>query len=149
MKIGIFGLGEAGSLILVDLVATGVSVTGYEPTNVDTPKGVKRAGMPAKAVKGADVVIAVTQREKALGAIKQALKEIPLTTIYVDFSSNTPVAKRIMAELAANKGFDFVDIALMGIVPGRGLRTPAFASGEGTQCFVESFRSLGMPGEYC
>lgn len=145
MKIGIFGLGEAGSLVSADLAAAGVETTGYDPAEVGTPEGVVRVADPAAAVVGADVVIALTAGEDAITAIRQALEQIPVSALYADFSTNTAVAKKAMAEIAAGHGMAFVDVALMGTVPGRGLRTPALAAGNGAGRFVETFSKLGMP----
>ncbi len=145
MKIAVFGLGEAGSLISADLAAAGAFVTGYDPAKVATPEAVSRVDTPTQAVPGADAVIAITQGSEAIGAIKQALAEVPANAYYADFSSNSPGAKMILAELAASRTLDFIDIALMGTVPGKGLGTPALASGSGVKRFVKSFSDLGMP----
>lgn len=145
MRIGVFGLGEAGSLIAADLAAAGVMTTSYDPAEVITPEGVKRVPDPAAAVADADIVIALTAGEDAMTAIKQALSQIPASALYADFSTNTAAAKKDMGEIAAGHGMAFVDIALMGTVPGKGLRTPALASGNGAARFVEIFSKLGMP----
>src|SRR5581483_2363083 len=42
-------------------------------------------------------------------------------------------------------GERFADVALLGAVPARGLRTPALASGEGARGFAEALEPLGMP----
>jgi len=145
MRIGVFGLGEAGSLVAADLAAAGITTTGYDPADVNTPVNVKRVDNPAAAVSDADCVIALTAGEDAITAIKQALAQIPVTALYADFSTNTAAAKKTMAEIAAGHGMAFVDIALMGTVPGKGLRTPALASGNGADRFVQTFSNLGMP----
>lgn len=145
MKIGVFGLGEAGSLISADIAAAGVETTGYDPADVDTPEKVIRVNDPASAVTGADVVIALTAAADAMEAIQQALDQIPGSALYADFSTNTVSAKKAMAALASRHGMAFVDIALMGTVPGKGLGTPALASGNGAARFVEMFGGLGMP----
>ena len=145
MKIAVFGLGEAGSLIAADLAAHRLQVTGYDPADVATPKNVNRVQGPVAAVANADFVIALTAGADALTAINQALAQIPKTALYADFSTNTAAAKRQMAAIAAGHGMSFVDIALMGTVPGRGLRTPALAAGDGAARFVETFTGLGMP----
>ena len=145
MKIGVFGLGEAGSLIAADLAAAGQEVTGFDPAAVDTPPGVTRVSQPAAAVKQAAVVMALTAGADAREAMTQALEQIPQPALYADFSTNTAQAKLDLAGLAAGRGFAFTDIALMGTVPGKGLRTPALASGNGAGRFVQLFAPLGMP----
>jgi len=145
MKIGIFGLGEAGSLIAADLAAAGQEVTAFDPADVETPAGVIRVADPADAVVDAQVVIAVTAGADAREAMTQALDEIPVQALYADFSTNTAGEKQALARLATGRGFEFVDIALMSTVPGKGLHTPALASGNGAARFVEMFATLGMP----
>ncbi len=145
MKITVFGLGEAGSLISADLASAGAFVIGYDPAKVATPQGVNRVDTPIEAVSGTDAVIAITQGSEAIGAIKQALAEIPTNAFYADFSSNSPQTKMILADMATSRALDFIDIALMGTVPGKGLGTPALASGSGVKRFVKSFSNLGMP----
>jgi 3-hydroxyisobutyrate dehydrogenase-like beta-hydroxyacid dehydrogenase len=145
MRIGVFGLGEAGSLIAADLAATGMKITGYDPAGVITPAGVTRVDQPAAAVTDAEIVIALTAGADAMTAMRQALAQIPARTLYADFSTNTVQAKRDLAAIAAGRGLAFADIALMGTVPGRGLRTPALAAGGGAARFVDLFAPLGMP----
>ena len=145
MKITVFGLGEAGSLISADLAAAGVNIVGYDPADVETPKGVVRVDSPAKSVVNANAVIALTQGSEAMGAIEQALDDIPETALYADFSSSSPGTKQQLAAIAAGRGIKFADIALLGTVPGKGLRTPALASGTGATTFVDIFSTLGMP----
>lgn len=145
MKISVFGLGEAGSLIAADLAAAGQGVMAYDPADVKTPPGVKRVDNPGAAVTDSDIVTALTGGEDAMTALTQALEEIPVTALYADFSTNTAQAKKDLARLAGEHEMDFVDIALMGTVPGNGLQTPALASGTGAGRFVELFTPLGMP----
>ena len=145
MKIAVFGLGEAGSLIAADLAARGVQMTGFDPADVKTPELVTRVDHPAAAVADADVVIALTAGADAMTALQQALAQIPTTALYADFSTNTATAKMRMATIAATHGMSFVDIALMGTVPGKGLRTSALAAGNGATRFVTAFAELGMP----
>lgn len=145
IRIGVFGLGEAGSLIAADLAAAGLEVTGFDPADVGTPAGVTRVADPAGAVVDAQVVVALTAGADAMEAMTQTLDKIPAPALYADFSTNTAQAKQDLARLAAGRGFEFVDIALMSTVPGKGLRTPALASGNGAERFVEIFTPLGMP----
>ena len=145
MRIAVFGLGEAGSLVSADLAGTGVSTRGYDPADLVTPKGVTRTDSPGEAVVDADVVIALTQGSQAFVAIQQALEEIPSTALYADFSSSSPGTKKRLAEIAAARGLVFADIALLGTVPGNGIRTPALAAGSGADRFVNTFATLGMP----
>lgn len=145
--IAVFGLGEAGSLISADLARTGMTVAGYDPAGVRTPPGVSRFDNPVDAVAGAEVVLGITAQADAVQAISQALDAISTDALYADLSTSSAGVKRQLADIATARGFDFVDIALMTIVPGYGLRTPALASGPGAGRYVSLFKPLGVPVE--
>ena len=145
--ITVFGLGEAGSLISADLVKAGATVSGYDPAQVMTPEGVRRFDNPNDAVKNAEVVLAITAQADANVAINQALDSIPPSVLYADLSTGSAALKKQLAGIANTREIEFVDIALMTIVPGHGLRTPALASGPGAQRFVSIFKPMGMPVE--
>jgi 3-hydroxyisobutyrate dehydrogenase-like beta-hydroxyacid dehydrogenase len=145
--ITVFGLGEAGSLFAADLAAIGVTVQAYDPKPVPTPAGVFRFDDPVAAVLGADVIMAVTASADAEQALRQALPAIPTGTLYADLSTSAAGVKRKLADIAATRGIDFVDIALMTIVPGFGLKTPALASGPGGVRYVTIYRPFGVPVE--
>lgn len=146
-RIAIFGLGEAGSLISADLASAGVRVSGFDPARVMNPAGVTRFKNPVDAVKNADVVIGLTAQADAEQAIRQALDAIKPAVLYADLSTSSAGVKRLLADIAASRGIDFVDIALLSMVPGNGLKTPALASGPGAERFVSIFKPLGMPVE--
>jgi 3-hydroxyisobutyrate dehydrogenase-like beta-hydroxyacid dehydrogenase len=147
MRFTVFGLGEAGSLIAADLAAAGQAVRGYDPADVTTPPGVERCDDPRVAVAEADVVLALTASADAPTAIRQALDEIPATAVYADVSTSSAAVKRMLGELAAARGLGFADVALMSIVPGNGLRTPALASGPAAAALEAVLAPLGMPIE--
>jgi 3-hydroxyisobutyrate dehydrogenase-like beta-hydroxyacid dehydrogenase len=147
MRITVFGLGEAGSLIAADLVAAGQDVCGYDPADVVTPAGVECFDDPRLAVAGADIVLSLTASADAPTALGQALAEIPDKAIYADFSTSSALVKRGLGELAATRGLGFADVALMSIVPGNGLRTPALASGSAAAELEAVLAPLGMPIE--
>ena len=142
-NIALFSLGEADSLVAIDIQKAGLNITAYDPKHVATPTGVDRIQTPSEAVTDADVVVALTAGDDALDALEQAITDIPSTALYGDFSTNSAAAKLAMADKAASFDFDFV--ALMTVVPGKGLRTPVTVSGTGAARFEEIFTSLGMP----
>jgi 3-hydroxyisobutyrate dehydrogenase-like beta-hydroxyacid dehydrogenase len=144
-NITLFGLGEAGSLIAADLVQAGIGVIAYDPRQVSTPAGVIRVQNPSEAVADAEIIVALTAGEDAYGAQNQAIDNIPASALYADFSTNSATAKLSMAEQAAQQGFDFVDVALMTVVPGKGLYTPVTIAGSGALRFEQFFSPLGMP----
>lgn len=146
-RITVFGLGEAGSLFAEDLVAAGVVVQAYDPEPVPTPAGVVRFDNPVDAVNATEVIMSLTASADAEQALRQALSAIPADTLYADLSTSPAGVKRKLADIAANRGLEFVDIALMTIVPGHGLKTPALASGPGAGRYVSVFKAYGVPVE--
>jgi 3-hydroxyisobutyrate dehydrogenase-like beta-hydroxyacid dehydrogenase len=144
----VFGLGEAGSLIAGDLAAAGVEVHGYDPAAVATPPGVHRHDRPGAAVADADLVLSITASLDAPTALAQALDAIPRGATYADLATASAGLKHELAAVADDAGLGFVDVALMAVVPGNGLRTPALASGPAAGAFVAAMRPLGMPVEH-
>jgi 3-hydroxyisobutyrate dehydrogenase-like beta-hydroxyacid dehydrogenase len=144
VRVTVFGLGEAGSLYAADLVAVGAEVHAFDPAAVATPEGVVRHLDPVAAVQGAEVVMALTAAADATTALGQALDAIPRSAVYADCATASSGLKRHLAGIADGVGLAFVDVALMSPVPGRGLRTPALASGSGASRFVSLLAPLGM-----
>ncbi len=144
--VAIFGLGEAGAPIASDLVRLGAHVAGFDPADVPTPGGVHRVGDPASAVTGADLVMAVTAAADAVEAMEQGLDALPPGVVYADLSTASPALKRQLAH-AAPPRLQFVDVALMSPVPGRGLFTPQLASGPGAARYVDLLAAVGVPAE--
>lgn len=143
-RVCVFGLGEAGSEIAADLVAAGAAVAGFDPAPVATPKGVRRHDDPCAAVVAAEAVLGITAAADSRAALEQALSAIPRGSHYADFSTASPELKRSLSATAAVAGLGFTDVALMGTVPGKGIKTPALASGPGAAAFAEYMIPLGM-----
>jgi 3-hydroxyisobutyrate dehydrogenase-like beta-hydroxyacid dehydrogenase len=137
----VLGLGEAGGQIAADLRAAGAQVSGYDPLPATKPD----AASAAEAVAGADVVLCLTTAVEALGAARSVLGVLAEGQLYADLNTSSPALKHELAELIAPTGAVFADVALMAPVPGRGLRTPALASGPGADAFAKAVGHLGMP----
>jgi 3-hydroxyisobutyrate dehydrogenase-like beta-hydroxyacid dehydrogenase len=149
MRICVLGLGEAGSLIASDLaMLPEVEVHGYDPAEVATPAGVQRHDHPEAAVVGADVVLGITVAADAATALAQTLDAIPRGAVYADLATASAGLQRSLAATAAGAGLGFTDVALMSPVPGRGLRTPALASGPSARAFIATMGPLGMQVEH-
>lgn len=143
----VYGLGEAGGLISADLAALGNVVSGYDPKPVATPRGVDRRADPSSVLAGADVVLALTAAADAPTALRQAFDDIPRSAIYADLSTASPETKRDLANRCAERGILFADVAIMAIVPGKGVKVPTLVSGSGAEAFVALFSGFGMPSE--
>ncbi len=147
MRVAVFGLGEAGSLFAADLAAEGHEVAGFDPAEVPTPAGVERFDDPRAVVGDADLVLALTSAADARTALTQALADIPASALYADLSTSGADLEAELAGLAGERGLLFADVALMAVVPGKGMRTPALVSGPGADRYVELMAPMGVPVE--
>ena len=147
LTVGFFGLGEAGSLISADLAAAGATVTGYDPAPRPAPEGVRQTDDPREAVQGAGLVMAATAAADAMGALAQALDQIPTDAVYADLSTASATRKQDLAAVAASRSLAFVDVALMAMVPGNGLYGASLASGPGAERYVQLLEPAGVPVE--
>ncbi len=147
LPVTLFGLGEAGSAVAAHLVSTGATVRAFDPRDVGTPDGVERHPDPVTAAADGHTVLSLTAACDAPGALDQALDHLAPGTLYADLSTASPAVKRSLARTAAGRDLRFVDVALMGTVPPRGLRTPHLVAGPGAPDYVDRFVPLGADVE--
>ncbi|MEL6985200.1 MAG: NAD(P)-binding domain-containing protein, partial [Actinomycetota bacterium] len=151
LQVCLFGLGEAGSLLATDLVRAGASVSAYDPAEVATPAGVTRRPHPALALRpldrSVDLVLAATGGDESRLALLQAIDAIDAGTLYADVASAAPGVKLDLADQAIRRDVEFVDVALLGMVPGNGLATPALAAGPGADRLADMVNPLGAKME--
>jgi 3-hydroxyisobutyrate dehydrogenase-like beta-hydroxyacid dehydrogenase len=146
-RVCVLGLGEAGSRLAADLVAAGVDVHGFDPAVAGVPEGVVQFPDAVSAVTGARAVLSLTTAAVAVAAAESVVSALESEAVYADLNTSSPALKREIAGVVAAGRGTFADVALLGAVPARGLRTPALASGPGAGAFATLFRSLGMPVE--
>jgi 3-hydroxyisobutyrate dehydrogenase-like beta-hydroxyacid dehydrogenase len=146
LTVAVLGLGEAGSAIAGDLVAAGASVRGFDPA-ADAPAGVEVFEDARAAAAGSDVVLSLNAATVAVEVARSAAAGLAAGQVYADLNTAGAALKRTVADVVAATGAAFADVALMTPVPGRGLRTPALASGAGAEAFAQRLEPLGMPIE--
>jgi 3-hydroxyisobutyrate dehydrogenase-like beta-hydroxyacid dehydrogenase len=142
--IGMVGLGEAGSAIAVDLVAARASVRGWDPV-APIPDGVEPASDAADAAAGVDVLISANSAAAALDVVRSVAPGLRDEQVFADLNTAAPALKRELAAVVKGAGALFADVALIGPVPGNGLRTRALVSGDGAEPFAAAMGPLGMP----
>jgi 3-hydroxyisobutyrate dehydrogenase-like beta-hydroxyacid dehydrogenase len=143
--VALLGLGEAGGKLAADLAVAGVEVRGYDPDPAREVEAVARAADPLSAAAGSDVVLSVNTAKAALEAAEAALPALGGDTLYADLNTAAPELKRELGGLVAGTGANFVDVALLGPIPQRGLHAPVLVSGPGARRFESLFAPLGMP----
>ncbi len=142
LVIAVLGLGEAGSVIARDLLAAGADVRGYDPA-VAAAEGITGTGSEAEAARGADLVLSVNSAAAAVEAFRAGLAGLRADALWADLNTASPGTKRQLAEIAEAGRVPFADVAMMAPVPGRGLRVPMLASGEGAVRFAGTLRPMG------
>jgi 3-hydroxyisobutyrate dehydrogenase-like beta-hydroxyacid dehydrogenase len=142
VRIGVFGLGEAGALFAADLAAAGASTRAYDPADVATPDRIVRCAAPADAVRGAELVLALVPAADAVTAAEQARDEIPAGAVYADLGTGSAELKRGLAAIVEPR-LRFVDVALMATVPGHGVAVPSLASGSAADDYVAMLTPFG------
>jgi 3-hydroxyisobutyrate dehydrogenase-like beta-hydroxyacid dehydrogenase len=143
VRIAVLGLGEAGSEIARDLVAAGADVRGYDP-KVTPADGVTPRADEADAVRDADLVLSVNSSHDAMTALVNALPAVRPGTVWADLNTASPGLKAQLAEVAAPRQVQVVDVALMSTVPGKGLRTPMIVSGDGAAAYADVLAGFGV-----
>jgi 3-hydroxyisobutyrate dehydrogenase-like beta-hydroxyacid dehydrogenase len=136
--IALLGLGEAGGRFRADLRAAGAQVRGYDPlasTSPDAPSG-------AEAARGAELVLSQNSAADAVDAARSVLEELGPGVV---FATGSPELKARLAAIVEPAGAAFADVALMAPVPGKGIGTPALASGAGAERFAQLVAPYGMP----
>jgi 3-hydroxyisobutyrate dehydrogenase-like beta-hydroxyacid dehydrogenase len=158
LVIAVLGLGEAGSAIASDLVASGVRVRGYDPV-VTAAEPVIDTASEAEAARGAHLVLSVNSAKAAVDALRAGLPGVCHRSqprrgegqgesrrpdvLWADLNTASPGTKRQLADIAGKAGVAFADVAMLAPVPGRGLRVPMLASGTGAARYAAIFTSLG------
>ena len=140
--IAVLGLGEAGGQIAAGLVSAGAVVQAFDP-KVAPPASVRGCGSDAAAAAGAGVILSLTSAHEAVETLRLALPGAGAGAIYADLNTGSAGLKATLAELAAEAGVAFADVALMAPVPGLGLRTPMLASGPAAVDYAAVMGSLG------
>jgi 3-hydroxyisobutyrate dehydrogenase-like beta-hydroxyacid dehydrogenase len=147
LKLAILGLGEAGSAIAADLLAAGAELRGWDPVAGPELPGLDLARGAADAVSGAAIVLSVNRAAGAVALAAEVAPALAPGAIFADLNTAAPALKVAVAERVEGAGARFADVALLAPVPGRGLATPALASGSGAAAFVAALAPLGMPVE--
>jgi 3-hydroxyisobutyrate dehydrogenase-like beta-hydroxyacid dehydrogenase len=144
LRVGVLGLGEAGSAFASGIAARTGEVRGFDPAEVAVPPGVSVVDSPAEAVAGAGVVIAFTHAAQAMEAAESAAGYLRPGAYYADFATGDPGLKRDIAGLVRSHGARFIDGAIMNPVPLAGVATPVDVSGDDPEEFTALLTPAGL-----
>ncbi|WP_431246467.1 DUF1932 domain-containing protein [Leifsonia xyli] len=145
VKVGVIGLGEAGSLIAEGLKNAGAAVIGFDTSRPIDSTVVVAADL-GEAVRGSDVVLSINSATAARSVAREAALLIEPTAVFADLNTGTPALKASLAELFG-PGI-FADVAIMKPVPGLAEKVPMAVAGPGARRFLELMAPLGLNLEY-
>ena len=127
-------------------MAAGADVRGYDPKGI-LVTGVAARISEANAVRDAGLVLSVNSGHDALTALVNALGSLRPGTIWADLNTAAPGVKAALVRQLTGRDVPVADVALLSPVPGKGLRTPMLASGDGAPRYAELLAPLGADVE--
>jgi 3-hydroxyisobutyrate dehydrogenase-like beta-hydroxyacid dehydrogenase len=141
VTVAVLGLGEAGSILVADLLRAGATVRAYDPV-VPAPPATTACTGEAMAVRGADLVLSVNSAADSVPAAAAGGPSCGPGAVWADLNTASP-DRKLEAAGALPPAVRFADVALMAPVPGSGLRTPMIASGPGAPEAARLLTGLG------
>lgn len=153
MVFAVIGMGEVGSLYSLGLKEGGAVVKGYN-RNPDNPRNAARlklcaeqgiiiCGSVQEAVKGADIVMSLTNAKAAVQTAESAAPYLSSEQIYIEFNSATPDVKSQVESLLEGRA-QVLDGTTMASVHQLRNKTPVNLSGEKAAEVSAILNSYGM-----
>ena len=154
-KIGFIGFGEASFNISKGLTGEGLAVIrAYDKFWNVAPQSelianraeeakVTLTGSMQELIETSDIIISSVSANMVLPLAKESAAFLQKGQIYVDINSAGPDTKVAANDIISSQAL-FVDVAVMGTVPGSGHKVPMLASGDGAALFVEAMKPYGM-----
>ncbi|MFV3386750.1 DUF1932 domain-containing protein [Pseudomonas sp. NY15364] len=154
-RVGLIGLGEAGSIIAADLRGRGLDVQVYDRL-IETAPGqclmlqraeqcdVRLCSSAAKACADTDLLISAVTAGQALSVAAQLAPEMRASQFYLDINSVAPATKQEAARLIEAGGASYVDAAVMAPIPPKRLATPMLLGGAQAVALSAALNHLGF-----
>lgn len=155
LKIGFIGFGEAAYHIAKGLAGAGAAhISAFDKFWNVAPQaeligqrasdaGVVLTGSLKELAERSDIIFSSVSANLAVALAEECLPYLTAGQIYVDLNSAGPDTKAAANDIVSAKAL-FVDVAVMGTVPGNGHKVPMLASGGGAALFVEKMQPYGM-----
>ncbi len=155
-NISFIGFGEAGGILAHGLKASRADVTAAYDILIDDPKraaalkakaakdGILAAPSVGSAVAAAGLVISAVTTSQTLAAAQAVARHIAPGTIFLDINSTSPDVKRRAARAIEDAGADFVEAAVMDLVPPHGHKVPMLLAGAKAHDLAEMLGRYGM-----
>jgi 3-hydroxyisobutyrate dehydrogenase len=153
--IGFIGLGNMGGPMAKNLLKAGHKLQGFDlmakSLEDAVAAGASKAGSPAQAVTGADVVVTMLPAGKHVREVYQGAGGIIASAkkgaLLIDCSTIDVESSRVVAEAAAKAGLDMVDAPVSGGVGGAAAGTLTFMVGGPDAAFARAKPFLEKMGK--
>lgn len=146
-RIAVLGLGEAGRRYARGLARAGAEVRGFDPAHDLGDPEVPQSATLADALAGADVALSLVTGHAAASVARDALPHVAAGAVYADLNTAAPELKQQIGRLAAERGVEMADVAVLAPVVRAGHRTPLLASGPGAREFAARMAPFEVPVE--
>lgn len=155
MNISYIGFGEAARAFTDSLVQQNFKgfIAAYDVRHDDemrqaaTQRGLAFETDVAQAVKGADWIISAVTADQSYKAAEHALSALQPGQLFIDINSVSPGRKQKTAALVAEKGAQYLDMAVMAPVHPRGHATPVLLAGAQAHAIAPTLEQLGFQFE--
>lgn len=154
MKIALIGCGEVGDCYAAAWVAGGHSIVGICELRQDAEMQARAASYgsalhaePGPWLAQADIVVSAVFGHAALKVATQALPHLRDDASYADFTTASAADMRAAADIAAQRGVPFTDVAIMGAIALLGARTPLLCAGTGAPGVAAFTLACGAPAQ--
>ncbi len=155
-RISFIGMGEAGGHLAQGLKAAGAEVRATYDILIENKAkapmfearvkglGIQPSPTAKEAVAGADVVISAVVSNQMVVAAKNVAPHLKAGQFYLDINSASPGMKREAAAMVEGNGADYVEAAVMDLVPPHGYKVPMLLAGKKADKLAEILSGLGM-----
>lgn len=158
-KFAFIGFGEAGGLIAKGLRESGAEIAAlydiliHEPGKEQALRhkagaiGITVAADEAQAVIDADIILSAVVSSQMVTAARNVAPHLKPGQIYLDINSTSPMAKQEAAGVIERSGADYVEAAVMDLVPPHGHKVPMFLAGKAAARLAPILNGFGMKTE--
>jgi len=139
MRVAILGIGEVGSTLATDLMASGVEVSGWDPDPRNLPEGLDFAASNPDAINGAELILSTNLATVSVDVAREVLPYLQKNQVYADLNTASPATKQSIEQLFTESPAQFVDVAIMAPIAVKRIKTPLLVSGNSAAKFSELF----------
>lgn len=160
MRLGYIGYGEAAYEMSRGLKQTGLEdICAFDKMTDDARFGkqIKQRAEDAgvalyksaeEVIQNSEIIIAAVPANLAFSTGEEAAQYLGAGKLYADVSAADPATKQNVSQVVLKAGAEFVDVAMMGVLPKFKHKVPMLVCGSGAMRFKECMAPYGMDITY-